>query len=373
MILFIVAAMIGSCVGAIAQDQPPVKVKPFSLSPAELHDLPTKSNRYITIHDLTHWDVAVNELTSKKHLDPDIYNRLIAYLYNAQAAFANASYLLTGAYSGNLDAVSLHVLQLFYPDFKYKAAAEKPDPFSEELAKQLAKQIDERFKAEQAQIHPVTIRKGPDLWQEDGNAVGIDAPSMMLWVINDLNEFKCPQPPPPMDPFWQQQLAEVKAMMRSTTEAQLKSIHFWAGMAGPGSGSWIKIAEKYMADHNTPVKKRIAVRSMLATAIFDAIVAGFNSKYLYMVRRPYMLDKDLKTVIPTPKHPSYPANHAVSSAAASLVLSYYFQENQQQWNTLAKECNLSRIRAGIHFPIDLKEGSDLGSKVGKYILTNFQP
>lgn len=339
----------------------------FELPKTEQGQLKERPIGTILIQELSDWDKVVQGLLDKNPLGIGNTQRLYAYLYNAQEAFAKASFDNTGNYSGTLNPISLHVIQLFYPNFQKKEI--KVDPYSQTLSDLLIKKIDQRFHEEQSHIRPLSIQPKPDQWQGKQPYIGITVPSMFPWVLTKASEFRLPPPPAPQnDKFWKEQLIVVENSVANITKDQKKEVLFWAGMSGPGSGDWMTIANQYMEKNAIPLSKRLIVRAKLATAESDTIIATYDSKYTYLVKRPFMLDSALKTIISTPNHPSYPAGHSTGSAAAATVLSYYFPENQKNWEEMAKECGLSRIRAGIHFPIDHEAGTKLGKEVANAVL-----
>lgn len=84
-----------------------------------------------------------------------------------------------------------------------------------------------------------------------------------------------------------------------------------------------------------------------------------------------MLDSSIKTVMPTPNHPSYPAGHSTISNAALAVLDKQLPANAKEWKRLSMEAGLSRVWGGIHYTVDDEQGSLLGKQVGEYTLTRF--
>lgn len=343
----------------------------FSLSKQEQDSLRIKTSPLrIQSEELAYWDKVVSELTQKKPLGVVNGGRLFAYLYNAQNAFADASYALTGSLSGSLSPISSFVIQLFFPNYKSSVPPKNmDDPFSKELTALLGQQILDRFNAEKAQIRPVEVAKREGQWSGKAPYVGIEAPSMKPWVLKSADEFRLPQPPPSSDmKFWKGQVDLIKKNEEGLTESRKERIRFWAGMTDPESGDWLVIADKYMVDHKIPLQKQLLIRAKLATAIFDATIATFDSKYAYMTKRPFMIDKDLQQYIPAPNHPSYPAGHSTLSSAAATVLDYYLPENKKEWDNSAEECGMSRIWAGIHFPIDHNSGKRLGKQIGEAVI-----
>lgn len=339
-------------------------IQDFTLTSSELQSLqnPT-SQTVINPDELSKWDKVSNELLLRFPLGNGESTRLAAYLYEAQRAFAEASHKISGKYSGSFDPISIYVLKLFFPNYTQQPSDQ--DPFSRELSGILGEKISERFNAEQRDIHPIAYVESKDSWHGKVPFVGISIPSMKTWKI-ELSKFIAPPPPPPEDTkFWLNQLAQVKKAMESASESQKQEILYWAGLEKPGSGDWIIIANEYLSDTKTPLEKQLEVRAALAKAQLDIYAAMFASKYKYMVRRPNMLDPELKTYIQTPNHPSYPAGHSCCSACAAEILSFYFPERAREWKAMAEGCGMSRIRAGLHFPIDHANGAELGVKVGQ--------
>ncbi|MCB1148547.1 MAG: vanadium-dependent haloperoxidase, partial [Chlamydiia bacterium] len=125
----------------------------------------------------------------------------------------------------------------------------------------------------------------------------------------------------------------------------------------------------FMEKQNVPLDKRLAARAAVAIAVEDALIGAFDSKYAYCIRRPAMIDESLQTIIPAPNHPSYPSGHSTVSAAVEGVLSHYFPEDKEQWVRLSEEAGMSRIWAGIHYPVDHSAGKKLGQRVAESTLS----
>ncbi len=339
--------------------------KGFSVELSDTESIQSSPGRErITIKELAKWDDIAKKL-NEKHPLKENYTRFYAYLYQAQKAFADASYARTGAYSGSLDPISMHVVSLFFS--RPPKIEPSTDPFSKDLAALVAKQVDARFKTEQAGIHVVQTNPYKGSWHGK-HPFGLTIPTMIPWVLTKPDEFRPEKPPYPDDEFWQKQLSEMKESMAHATEEQKKQILFWAGMLIPDLSDWKTIGEEYMDAHNVPLPVRLEARAKLSIAIMDAMIAAYDTKYAYLVPRPFMLDPELKTVIPTPNFPSYPSAHSTVSPAAAAVLSFYFPENEEEWKRLAEEAGLSRIWAGIHYPFDHQMGKEMGSKVGEAVL-----
>lgn len=309
----------------------------------------------ISLEDLSKWDKIAASLSEKKEND-----RLLSYLYNAQKAYGFSE----GAPTDYVDPISVRILQLFYPD--YKPNFTLTDNWTT-LTDPIADKFEKRFKEEEANIHPFPIQERKDAWVGEKPYIGINFPSYKPWILKKADQFRLSAPPSPTDPFWMDQLSQVKKALSEVNEDKKKKILFWAD---PKKGNLIEMANRYLNEKEVPFKKQLEIRSILASTLLDASIATFDTKYAYLVRRPDQLDKDLKTVIPTPNHPSFPAAHAVYSYAAATILTHYFPDNKRNWDKMAEECTESRIWAGVHFPIDLEKGKELGIRVAENALQN---
>lgn len=317
----------------------------------------------ISVDQLKKWDDKMLELLAKYTPPSGGAARIQAYLYNAQKIFATLSYNLSGKYAGSLDPISIHVLELFFPEYKPGPVARKSDLYSQELSKLIATQVDARFNTEQEQLKSFPEKTGKTYWEGKQPYVGIVFPSLKPWYLISCDQFRCPQPPEFTDSYWQLQLQAVKKAMKDATPKQKEAVYYWASVNKPTDGEWIWIANEYMDKQQLPLKKRLLVRAVLASTIEDSLIAVFDSKYTYWVKRPNMLDKDLKTLVQTPNHPSYPSGHSTIGAAAADVLAHFFPNNKAEWQSKADEAGHSRIWAGLHFPVDHEIGVKLGHKV----------
>jgi len=108
--------------------------------------------------------------------------------------------------------------------------------------------------------------------------------------------------------------------------------------------------------------------SMMNVAIYDALVAAWDSKYTYNRARPSVADPTLPTVLPNPDSPSYPSEYAVTAGAASTVLAYVFPDDAAMFMQQAQEAGQSRLLAGVEYPSDVQSGLDLGQKVGALVV-----
>lgn len=104
----------------------------------------------------------------------------------------------------------------------------------------------------------------------------------------------------------------------------------------------------------------------LNTAMEDAGISCWDTKYYYMFPRPPQLNANINTLFMLPNFPSYTSGHSTFSAAASTVLSYFFPSDASVFENWAKEASDSRIYARIHFRFDCETGLEVGNEIGGY-------
>jgi membrane-associated phospholipid phosphatase len=120
-------------------------------------------------------------------------------------------------------------------------------------------------------------------------------------------------------------------------------------------------------DENPPRAAR--VYALLACVLYDAFIASQDGKYAYWYIRPPQLDPSIAPVFPAPPFPSYPSNHSGFSAARAEILAYLFPEHAEYARAYAEEAGLSRIWAGIHYPMDHTAGVALGRSVAQVFVS----
>jgi PAP2 superfamily len=147
---------------------------------------------------------------------------------------------------------------------------------------------------------------------------------------------------------------------------------FWEYGSGGTRNYWFsnEQANKKVLEYRLDTSPPRAVRAyaLESIAASDAGVACWDAKYTYRAIRPFQLDSTLKTVFPTPNHPSYPAAHGCFSSAAAGARAYLFPHDGQTLNALADESGQSRVWAGIHFQTDVRVGLALGRSVAHKVI-----
>ncbi len=237
------------------------------------------------------------------------------------------------------------------------------------LGRQVAALVIERGKLDGSDAKWTgAVPVGPGKW----NGTNPILPQMATWkpwVLSSPSEFRPPPPIPYDSPEKAAELAEIKNFPRTprTNSAAL----FWEYAAGGlrayqywSEQTSRKILE-YRLDANPPRAARVyAIQTVTS---YDAGIACWDGKYAYWAIRPFQLDPEVKTVVPTPNHPSYPAAHGCISSANGAALANLFPRDAAAIMTVAEEASESRIWAGIHYRSDVVAGRKLGMDVANKV------
>jgi membrane-associated phospholipid phosphatase len=192
----------------------------------------------------------------------------------------------------------------------------------------------------------------------------VQAGTWKTWVIDSGRQFRVP--PPPDRAATEKELGDLAQMAATRDRAALDRIAYWD--TGAPSYRWSEIA---IAEHlKNGIGWPVAVRNLalMHIAIYDAIVAAWDSKYAYNRPHPNTVKTDLRTVMTNPPSPSYPAEHAVAAGAASEVLAYIFPDRASFFREQAEEAARSRTIAGVNYPSDIAVGMALGKQVATLVI-----
>jgi membrane-associated phospholipid phosphatase len=183
------------------------------------------------------------------------------------------------------------------------------------------------------------------------------------WVLTAAAQM--PAPAPPGAKATKEEIDELLSLQAQRTRSALETIRYWD--SGSPSYRWNEIAFKVAADSpSSAVTERML--ALLNVAVYDAMVAAWDSKYKHKRRRPTEIETRLTPVVSVPESPSFPAEHAVAAGAASAVLSYLFPDKINFLAERAEECGKSRLLAGVQFRSDVTAGLKIGREVAALVI-----
>lgn len=162
---------------------------------------------------------------------------------------------------------------------------------------------------------------------------------------------------------------------------------------------WSDAARQVSKAQGRTLAENARTFALLNIAIFDAVVACFDSKYFYDYWRPVTAirlgdtdgnrrtgaDGGWLSYVFTPPFPSYPSGHATFGGAARHVLEQLLGEDGHaivlthpqvpdivlhygSWKQIADDIDDGRVYGGVHYRFDQEAGARQGRRVGRYVL-----
>ena len=253
--------------------------------------------------------------------------------------------------------------------------------------------------------------------RDGSTAFGVNLPMVPPWVIRDAAQFR-PAPPPAFSSAqFKQDYLEVFAIggVDSTTRTPEQTLvaQFWTDS---GPKLWSSVARQLSAAYGLTFAQNAKLFARLHMALADSSIACFDAKYTYDIWRPVgaiptgagqahlPAQADWKPlipgsplpaepgwvpVIPTPQFPAYPSAHGCYAGAAAAVLKSEFGDThfpvtvtlksvatgdaERHYGRLSEiEADVfnARIWGGIHWRFDQTVGSELGYRVGNYVVAH---
>lgn len=316
--------------------------------------------------DLREWDEILFNLIKKHELDDGQAAKIFAAVTLAQREMAYLSYNLKKKWVGNFDPVTLNIICYFFPQDCSQYVTDT-DQYSEVIAKiifdKLKKHLNEDNQPFSSYLPPHDAMHWAGVIPYTNQNIG----AQKTWLIRAGHQFRPPPPPnQSQHEFWLQQSQQIQHTLANTTINQKKNAILWSG--GPGSntsqGKWLFLVTDYMFNQQNPLALTLDVRAVLMMGITDAIISTYDAKYTYWTKRPFMVDKNIISLMPASNTPSYPSNQSAIAGTAFTILKNFFPQQEHNWANIANDARSSCVIAGTCFPIDAKSGWEMGVKIG---------
>ena len=182
------------------------------------------------------------------------------------------------------------------------------------------------------------------------------ASNWKTWFITSGKDYRLPAPS-----SYKNEIAEVLSRQQDLDSATLQQIIFW-NSGSPGYRWQEMINKLWTVDTG---RYGALANMLLGTAIYDATIAAWDTKYAYKRPRPFAADKQIKSYVPKPESPSYPCEHSVAAGVASTIIAHFYPAMADSVKKLAQQVMDSRIAAGVAFPSDSRAGFDLGKRIAE--------
>jgi PAP2 superfamily len=228
-------------------------------------------------------------------------------------------------------------------------------------------------------------------------------PNMLPFALEKPSQFR-PAAPLSLDSKeWAADYNEIKEYGGKTSSKrspqQTETARFWL-MVGPPA--YHPLPRQIVVAKQMTVIDSARFMALVAIALTDSSIAVFDAKYHYEFWRPITairngdidgnqateLEAAWQPIDNTPMHPEYPCAHCIQSGAATAVIEALLGSADipevsmtsstapgvsHRWTNLgafADEIANARIWAGFHYRFSTRVGTDMGRKIGRYVVLN---
>jgi membrane-associated phospholipid phosphatase len=181
-----------------------------------------------------------------------------------------------------------------------------------------------------------------------------NAGNWKTWLIESGNAYRLPHPPSNKE-----EVAQVLSRQKNLDAEGLRQIIYW-NAGSPGYRWQNMMGQTWMSD---ALNNGILANMLLNTAVYDATIAAWNTKYAYKRPRPFEVNSKIKCLVPKPESPSYPCDYSVAAGVSATIIAHFFPSMADSVNRMAEEVMASRIAAGVAFPKDTRDGFELGKRI----------
>lgn len=231
--------------------------------------------------------------------------------------------------------------------------------------------------------------------------VGSTWPAMTPFALTKPSQFRPPPPIPLASPEWTSDYNELKDYGGKTSAKrsaqQTETARFWLMVGAP---AYHPIPRQLVVAKQMSIIDSARFMSLFAVALTDSYIAVFDAKYHYEFWRPITairngdIDDNPATernatwqpIDNTPLHPEYPCAHCINSGAAVAVIESVLGSADipevsltsstapgviHRWTNLdvfADEVANARIWAGFHYRFSTRVGTDMGRRIGEYVV-----
>ena len=338
----------------------------FTYTSDELDSLRNlSSDRRMSIDDLFEWEDMLFDLVGEEKIGTGSVARILPYLVVAQRDSAYLSFNVHQEFEGSIDPVSREVVCIFIQDICQEIPVET-DAYSELLAEIVLTKVEARISEAKSETKSYEMRPGDRYWSGNGEPKVL---GQKTWLIDSPGKFRVPKPPEYGSDADENPVQMVRDALANLTDDQRLAVLRWSG--GPGTkgatAHWLDLATKHMRQTGfSDLVRALMMRSMLQMTVWDAVAAAKDSKYTHLVKRPFARvdpDDPIYTVMPTPSSPAYPSRSMSIASASATIMSHYFPEKTDEWTAIAEEIGDSRVWSGVHYWMDVEQGTILGRRV----------
>ncbi len=245
---------------------------------------------------------------------------------------------------------------------------------------------------------------GPGVWQASPAVpiLGLRLPGVRPLALQSASQFRPAEPNALTSEQYVRDFNEVKDLGRidgvTRTAEQTSEAKFWTDH---DIRQWNDGMLRLAAARGLDLVQTARMLAMAHVAGGDAMIACFDAKFHYWFWRPFQAipqadvdgnpqtaaDPNWKPLGATPNFPEYPSAHACHSSAVVEALEAFFRTDKihftldsrvtgttrdyDRLQDVVEDVDLARVLVGFHFRSSDVEGSNLGRKVGRYVVDHF--
>ena len=183
-----------------------------------------------------------------------------------------------------------------------------------------------------------------------------EAGNWKTWFITSGKDYRLPAPT-----SYKNEVSEVLARQKNLDPKTKQQIAFWN--AGSPGYRWQEMMNKiWVVDTG---RYGALANMLLGTAIYDATIAAWDTKYAYKRPRPFATDNKIKIFTVKPESPSFPCESSIAAGVAVTIFSRFYPAMADSVKKLAQQQMDSRVAAGVAFPSDTRAGFELGKRIAE--------
>ncbi|RSL31910.1 phosphatase PAP2 family protein [Salibacterium salarium] len=160
-----------------------------------------------------------------------------------------------------------------------------------------------------------------------------------------------------------------RTLKRLTSHQEQIAVYYGTGVP---TKQWTPVIDRLIDTYDVTPTYAVRILAIVQAAINDTMVIVWDLKYRWDVARPDQYDQKMKTLLCTPRFPTYPSGHATMSGCSQVVLSYFFPREAPKLKKIADDDAVGRLYAGVHFPSDNDKGLRLGKYIGSVIVNHLK-
>ncbi|GAA4341832.1 phosphatase PAP2 family protein [Flaviaesturariibacter amylovorans] len=176
------------------------------------------------------------------------------------------------------------------------------------------------------------------------------------WFLPSARALRLPAPP-----TGTREIDTVLAAQRALDAEGYQQVQYWT--AGAPNFRWHSLLGKLWTTDTG--SRGVLAQMLLATSIYDATIAAWDSKYAHRRPRPFSADRRIRVLGPRPESPSWPCEHSVAAGAAVAIFARFYPQLADSVERMAARSLAARIASGTAFPSDTRAGFALGKRVAE--------